>query len=258
MIMRRREQTVPLILAVLLVNPVANLAASLPAAAQDKPAFLEFKQIEASFTSEGQAISLELFQPEAPGKYPAVIVLPGDKGMLSGRYPYVHIAASAARAGNVALIVNYSDRTDATVTRYWTQAQKFSAWRQAAADAITYTATLPSVDAKRIGLVGVSLGASLALATATQDTRVRAVVDYYGEMPDEYASHMRKMGPVLILHGDKDLVVKVDAAYGLEALLKKNQVPYEMKIYPGEGHGFQRDAVADALARTLLFLRQHL
>ena len=126
------------------------------------------------------------------------------------------------------------------------------------ADAITFTLTLPSEDANRIGLVDVSLGASLALATATQDTRVRAVVDHYGEMPDEYASHMRKMPPVLILHGDKDLVVKVDAAYRLEALLKKNQIPDEIDIYPGEAHGFQRDDVANAHARTILFLRQHL
>lgn len=228
------------------------------AAAQDKPALLELKQTEASFISAGQTISVEMFQPEAPGKYPAVIVLPGDEGMLSGRYPYVHIAASVARAGNVALIVSYSDRIDAAVNRYWTQAQKFSAWRQAVSDAITYSTTLPSVDANRIGLVGVSLGATLALATATQDARVHAVVDYYGELPDDYAARLRKMPPVLILHGDKDLVVTVDAAYRLEALLKKNHLPYETKIYPGQGHDFQRGEVADALARTIAFLRQHL
>ncbi len=44
------------------------------------------------------------------------------------------------------------------------------------------------------------------------------------------------MPPVLILHGDKDPVVKVDVAYRLEALLRKNQVPCELKIFPGEGH----------------------
>jgi carboxymethylenebutenolidase len=250
MAMRMRGRKVAAILAI--------LATSLPAAAQDKPAFVEIRQSEASFKSEGQPIYVELFQPEAPGKYPAAIVLHGDDGMLSGRYPYVHIAAGVARAGNVALLVRYFDRTDATVTRYWTQAQKFAAWRQVVADALTYAATLPDVDADRIGLVGVSLGASLALAIATQDARVHAVVDYYGELPDDYAARLRKMPPVLILHGEKDSVVKVDAAYRLEALLKKNQVPHEMKIYPGAGHGFQRGDVADALARTIAFLRQHL
>lgn len=258
MTMRRQERMVLLILAILLANLLVSRAAGGPVQTQEKPPFLEFKQSEASFTSEGQAISVELFQPEAAGKYPAVIVLPGDEGMLSGRYPYVHIAAGVARAGNVALIVNYSDRTNTAVTRYWTQAQKFSAWRQVVGDAITYSATLASVDANRIGLVGVSLGATLALATATQAAQVRAVVDYYGEMPEEYETRLRKMGPVLILHGDKDLVVNVRAAYRLEALFKKNQVPYEIKIYPGEGHGFRRDAVADALARAIAFLRQHL
>jgi len=111
MAMRMPGHMVPAILAIL---------AGLPAAAQDKPAFIEFKQTEANFKSGRLPIFVELFQPEAQGKYPAVIVLPGDEGMLSGRYPYVHIAASVARVGNVALIVSYSDRTDAAVTRYWT------------------------------------------------------------------------------------------------------------------------------------------
>jgi hypothetical protein len=61
--MRRREQIVLLILAILLANLTVNRAASLPTATQDKPAFLEFKQTEASITSEGQTISVELFQP---------------------------------------------------------------------------------------------------------------------------------------------------------------------------------------------------
>lgn len=225
---------------------------------QTPGSIIEFKQLEKSFTSEGQPISVELFQPEAAGKYPAVIVLHGEDGMSFGRYPYVHIAAGVARAGNVALLVRYFDRTDTAVTRYWTQTQKFAAWRQTVTDAVAYAATLPDVDADRIGLVGVSLGASLALAFAAQDARVHAVVDYYGALPDDYASRLRKMPPVLILHGDKDLVVKVDAAYRLEALLKKNQIPYEMKIYPGQGHGFQGADLADALARAIAFLRRHL
>ena len=237
---------------------VVALALAMLAAAQEKPVTLDFKQSEAKFTSEGKSIYVELFQPEAGGKVPAVIVLHGDDGMLFGRYPYVHIAAVLARAGNVSLLVRYFDRTDGPETKSWTQTQKFAAWRQVVADAVTYAATLPDVDADRIGLVGVSLGASLALASATQDTRVHAVVDYYGEMPDNFETHVRKIRPVLILHGDKDLVVKVDVAYRLEALLKKNQIPYEMKIYPGQGHGFQGADLADALARAIAFLRRHL
>jgi carboxymethylenebutenolidase len=245
-----RAQTILAVLAI--------LAASLPAAAQAKSALLDFKQSEATFTSEGLPIYVELFRPRAESKSPAVIILPGDDLVLTGRYPYVHIAAGLARAGNVALFVRYFDRTDPLATRYWTPAQKFSAWRKVIADAVDYAAVLPEVDANRIGLVGISTGASLALAIATQDARVHAVVDYYGELPDDYASRLRKMPPVLILHGDKDLVVKVDVAYRLEALLRKNQVPCEMKIFPGEGHEFRRAAVADALARAIAFLRQHL
>src|SRR5690242_20874393 len=52
------------------------------------------------------------------------------------------------------------------------------AWRSAIAesrDAIGWLASQPSVDAERIGIVGYSLGGFLALMTAAEDERLRAV-----------------------------------------------------------------------------------
>jgi uncharacterized protein len=48
--------------------------------------------------------------------------------------------------------------------------------------AISYVASLPEVDAARIALYGVSLGASVAIATAGRDRRVRAAVAVAGPM----------------------------------------------------------------------------
>lgn len=48
--------------------------------------------------------------------------------------------------------------------------------------AISYVASLPGVDSDRIGLYGVSLGASVAIATAGRDRRVRAAVAVAGPM----------------------------------------------------------------------------
>ena len=124
-------------------------------------------------------------------------------------------------------------------------------------DAVTYVAGQPGVDQDRIAVVGFSLGASLALAAAGEDARIKAVVDVFGPMPAG-ADKAARTPPVLILHGDRDRVVPVENAHRLEALLKKRGVPHEIKIYPDQGHGFHGPAQIDAAGRILAFLDRHL
>ena len=50
---------------------------------------------------------------------------------------------------------------------------------------------------------------------------MKAVAEYFGPMPEYFAQRMARMPPVLILHGDRDPLVPVKAAYDLEALLKQ-------------------------------------
>ena len=88
--------------------------------------------------------------------------------------------------------------------------------------------------------------------------KVKAVVDMFGGLPGFAASRMTTMPPVLILHGADDDTVPVAQAYELEALLKKKSSPYEIKIYPKQGHGFSGEALEDANQRTVSFLKAHL
>jgi carboxymethylenebutenolidase len=61
-----------------------------------------------------------------------------------------------------------------------------------------------------------------------------------------------------VLHGSADPIVPVANAYAVEALLRRQNVPHEVKVYPGEGHGFRGAAEKDATQRALSFLRRHL
>ena len=106
--------------------------------------------------------------------------------------------------------------------------------------------------------MGFSLGASLALGRATQDARLRAVVDYFGALPEPVAARATRMAPTLILHGELDRIVPVEHAYALERFLNDRRVPYEIKIYPGQGHGFTGLVPADAGTRTIRFLDRYL
>jgi carboxymethylenebutenolidase len=125
-------------------------------------------------------------------------------------------------------------------------------------DAISFVETQPQVDRSRIALLGFSLGAYLSLATSAIDPRVRVVVEFFGGMPKEMNLFMRRLCPVLILHGEADATVPVAEAYNLQKLLEKKGIPYEMKIYPGEGHGFESEIWRDAGLRSLQFLKKYL
>jgi carboxymethylenebutenolidase len=123
-------------------------------------------------------------------------------------------------------------------------------------DAIGYVSQQQGVDPSRIGLLGVSLGGGLALATAQQDSRVRAVVSYFGFVPEGFGSG--RLAPTLVLHGATDRIVPVSNAYALQNLLRARRVAHEVQIYPGQGHGFTGAAEDDASQRTTAFFRRYL
>jgi carboxymethylenebutenolidase len=125
-------------------------------------------------------------------------------------------------------------------------------------DAVSFVARQPQVDPERIGLLGFSLGAYLALSASAIDSRIQAVVEFFGGMPKEMKFFARRLCPVLILHGEQDKTVPVEEAYHLQQLLEKKQIAYQMQIYPGVGHGFSGETWRDAGLRTLAFLSKHL
>jgi carboxymethylenebutenolidase len=106
--------------------------------------------------------------------------------------------------------------------------------------------------------LGFSLGAYLSLANSAIDPRVKVVVEFFGGMPKEMNLFMRRLCPVLILHGEADATVPVEEAYNLQKLLEKKGIPYEMKIYPNEGHGFESEIWRDGGQRSLQFLQKYL
>jgi len=124
-------------------------------------------------------------------------------------------------------------------------------------DAITFASYNPSVDANRVGLLGFSLGGYLALSVASVDPRVKAVVEFFGGMPEELQGFTR-MPAVLILHGKEDPIVPVSEATRLQQLLERAGTPYEMKLYPGAGHSFNGLQLLDAGQRAVKFLKKHL
>jgi carboxymethylenebutenolidase len=210
----------------------------------------------ATFDSGGKDIRLDCFFPDGNGqRYPAVIGLHGSGG---GHATMAEPATLLAAQGFAVYVLHYFDRTETTEASRETIFRHFPMWMKTLWDSVSFVARQPHVDPDRIGLLGFSLGAYLSLSNAAIDSRVRAVVDFFGGLPKEMKFFMRRLCPVLILHGEADTTVPVAEAYHLQQVLEKKGVPYEMQIYPGAGHGFRDEVWRDAGLRTLSFLQKHL
>jgi dienelactone hydrolase len=214
-------------------------------------------QSELTFQSGGKPIRLGAYLPGAPtGPVPAVLALYGAGGNVSGMERY---AGTLAEHGFAVCLLHYFDRTGTESADKPTILRNFPLWMKTLWDAISFVETQPQVDGKRIALLGFSLGAYLSLANSAIDPRVQVVVEFFGGMPKEMNLFMRRLCPVLILHGEADSTVPVEEAYKLQKLLEKKGIPYEIKIYPGVGHGLEDQAVwRDAGLRSLQFLQKYL
>jgi len=214
-------------------------------------------QSETTFQSGGKPIRLDAYLPAASaGPVPAVVALYGAGGDVSGMERY---ASALAAHGFAVYILHYFDRTGTESADKPTILRNFPLWMKTLWDAISFVETQPQVDRERIALLGFSLGAYLSLANSAIDHRVQAVVEFFGGMPKEMNLFMRRLCPMLILHGEADSTVPVEEAYQLQKLLEKKGIPYEIKIYSGAGHGFEDETIwRDAGLRSLQFLQKHL
>jgi dienelactone hydrolase len=213
-------------------------------------------QSELTFQSGGKSIRVDAYLPETSASgVPAVVALHGAGGNVAGMERY---ASALAAEGFAVYVLHYFDRTGTVSADKPAIFRNFPVWMKTLWDAISFVETQPPVDRSRIALLGFSLGAYLSLATSAIDPRVRVVVEFFGGMPKEMNLFMRRLCPVLILHGEADATVPVAEAYHLQKLMEKKGIPYEMKIYSGEGHGFESEIWRDAGLRSLQFLKKYL
>ena len=213
-------------------------------------------QSQLTFESGSKPIHIDAYIPRSNGtSLPAVIALHGAGGDVAGTEKF---AGQLAEQGFAVYVLHYFDRTDTQSADKPTILRNFPIWMKTLWDAISFVEKQPIVDRERIALLGFSLGAYLSLANSAIDGRVKAVVEFFGGLPREMKLFMRRLCPTLILHGEADATVPVAEAYSLQQLLEQKGIPYEIKIYPGEGHGFESEVWRDAGQRTLHFLQKYL
>ncbi len=206
-----------------------------------------------------------LVLPRTQAPHPAVVILHGSFGW---RPIYAQIAQTLADSGFVALAINYFAETGRDSTKSQ-RLQMHPQWLAAIRHAVEYLRRQPFVRPDRIGLIGYSRGAFLAVSVASTTPGVKAVVDYFGGIDTSTVpleDQIRNFPPLLILHGAADTVVPVTRAYQLQQAVVSHGGEVEMHIYPGMNHafnarfspGYSDSAAADSEARTIVFLKRRL
>ena len=103
---------------------------------------------------------------------------------------------------------------------------------------------------ERLALIGFSQGTMMALHVALRRPRPCAqVVGFSGHLigAEVLAEEIKSRPPVLLIHGDADEIVPVQALPAAVAALEASQVPVTAEVRPGLGHGIDPHGVALAV-----------
>ncbi len=114
--------------------------------------------------------------------------------------------------------------------------------------------------ASKLALVGFSQGTMMALHLGLRRLQAPAAIVGYsgllvieeGKGPESLADQVRAKPPILLVHGDRDEVIPLDALFISADALAAADVPCEWHLSVGVGHGID----AEALRHGGLFLRR--
>lgn len=208
-----------------------------------------------------------LARPKAEGRYPAVLVVAGNR--ITEEY-IPNTCAALAIAGFVGLAPNiFHLLPDSATTGEAMRAAlvDHSDWDvvadvQAGAD---YLRGQPFTKAGAIGVLGFCYGGRIAMLFGARSRDVDAVVPFHpGPVtPEEIA---RLKSPVQVHCGTADRNVAVSAIRDLEKMLRAQATPVDVHLYDGADHGFlaytrpyyKPDAAKLAWSRTAQFLHRFL
>jgi carboxymethylenebutenolidase len=238
---------------------VAAASLALPAAAAEQ---------KVGFKSGGDTVDAILFTPDKPGPAPGVLVIHEWWGLDAW---VKEQARNLAREGYAALAVDLyrgkvTDKQE-EAHQLMMGAPRDRALRDLKA-AYAFLQTRPEVTRDRIGVIGWCMGGMYAMALATEEPGLDAVVAYYGAPPTDPAAIAKIQAPVLGNFGAEDKGPSPEQVKAFEAAMKKAGKTVDVKVYEGAGHafanvnnpwkGYRETAAKDAWSRTVAFFDRHL
>ncbi len=227
----------------------------------------EFANI--TFTDKaGNRLIGYLAEPDTPGLHPAILLIHEWWGLNEGmtiladalaEQGYVVLAADAYR-GNV---------TDSIPRAIWLVTTTSEAQTTSDLDAgLAFLRDLESTDPSKVATMGFCFGGGHSLQLGLRQSENLAVtIMYYGAVvtDPELLRPLTDGQPVLGIFAEEDQQIFPEDVLEFEAALNSLNVPNEITIYSGVGHGFldeenydQPGTPGDAWQQTLAFLEANL
>jgi carboxymethylenebutenolidase len=215
---------------------------------------------------EGQALLAYLARPEGPGPHPGVLLIHEWWGLNEG---ITVLADALAAEGYVVLAPDaYRGRVTDLVSRaLWLRLGTPEDQVRADLDrALDHLRSLDGVDTDRLASMGFCFGGGHSLQLGLRRSESLALtVMYYGAVvtePDLLRPLTEGKG-VLGIFAEEDQTIFPEDVLEFEAALNSLDIPNEITIYPGVGHGFVNEEnylepgpAGEAWAQTLDFLER--
>jgi carboxymethylenebutenolidase len=215
-------------------------------------------------------VMLARYPADHAGKRAGVLVLHGSRGIERKPRAYQRYADALNAAGFDVYLVRYftaadiqalAPKTSTGQSREVYETERFEGWTKRMSSVVTAVLARPE-NSGRIGLLGFSLGGFVAAGTAAHDERIAALAVLYGGMPDTMVADVKRLPPLIELHGEADR--NVPLAKGQELVKLANAVgsDAELVTYPGREHGFDFSdtdpMTRDAIGRVTRFFQARL
>lgn len=220
-----------------------------------------------TFPGEVGPVRGHLARPRPAGRYPAVVVVHENRGLVE---PNMDIARRFAKEGFVALAPDFLSRVGGTEQFAADPAQATGAIGQLgsdgpAADGIAGAAYLlaqPFVSGKA-GAIGYCYGGGVVWKMGVRGPGLSAIAPYYGSNPPlEEVANLR--AAALGIYAENDTRI-TGASNELGTKLNETGATWEFWVAPGANHGFfnntgnySPDAAREAWARTLRWFERFL
>jgi len=244
---------------------------------------IAFKQVD------GETLSLDAYLPTTEGPHPAVILIYGGGWIMGNKADWDAYGRYLAEQGFAAFALQYRLAPAHPFPAAADDFRDGTAW-------VREHALEFGIDPARLGAVGGSAGGQLAALLATegsgpldQGSRVAAAVAWAGPMdlhPSQFPAETQGYisaflacapancredtidaaspidhldasdPPMLIAHGDVDLLIPLNQAQRMDAALQAAGVPHQLLVVPGAGH--DEKLLPGVFEPTTQFLREQL
>jgi carboxymethylenebutenolidase len=218
-----------------------------------------------SFPGAGIQLSGFMARPEGSGPFPGVVIIHEAYGVNDN---IRGVTRRFASEGYEALAVDlFAGRNQVVCMARLFSGLLFNSLNHEGIKnlkaSLDYFAAQPEVDSARVGAIGFCMGGSFAIAWASTDTRLKAVAPYYAMNPRPFEA-VKRLCPVVGSYPGQDFTA--NAGKKLDVELATDNIPHDIKVYPGTHHSFfnetrgtyNAEATEDSWQRVTAFFKTHI